>query len=197
MRLDKLKVVQFQERMLEWYKENGRQFPWRTTADPYKILIAEFLLQKTHVRKVEDIYLKVIKDYPDIVSLSKANKKELEHIIKPLGFINRAERLINASRQIVSDFQGNIPNDYEYLLSIKGIGNYIASSILIFAFGERRVVLDTNVIKILSSEFQITSENKRPHTDKKLWEVAQELVPENNIKEFNWALLDYGATLNK
>jgi len=197
MKAEANNIKDFQNKMLTWFEKNGRDFPWRKTTDPYKIMIAEFLLQKTHVRKVEEIYQEIINHYPDIRSLSNANQKNLERIIKPLGFLNRAERLINASKKIVKDFDGNIPNDFDYLLSIKGIGNYIASAILIFAFEERRVIVDTNVIKILTSEFQIKSEKKRPHTDRTLWHAAQELAPEKNIKEFNWALLDFGASLNK
>lgn len=197
MKAEANKIKDFQNKMLTWFEKNGRDFPWRNTTDPYKIMIAEFLLQKTHVRKVEEVYLEVIDNYPDLVTLSQADQKDLEDIIRPLGFINRAERLISAAKKIINEYDGNIPDVLEELLSINGIGNYIATAILIFAYDKKKVVIDTNVIRILDNELDIKSDKKRPRTDKDLWETAQQLAPEKRIKEFNWALLDYGAGLGK
>lgn len=197
MELDKNAINAFQDKLLRWYETNGRNFLWRNTSDPYKILIAEFLLQKTNVRMVEDVYKKIINQYPDIYSLSQANLNDLEKMIEPLGFLNRAERLIKAAKKIEVQYNGKIPNDKEKLKAIKGIGDYIATSILVFAFGKKGVVVDTNVIRILDIELGITSEKSRPRTDRDLWAVAQTLAPEKDIKKFNWALLDYGAYLDK
>jgi len=195
MKLEDNRIKEFQEKMLSWYKKNGRKYPWRNTSDPYKIMIAEFLLQKTHVRKVEEVYLKIIKEYPTIERLAMGEQVELEDIIRPLGFLNRAERLISAAKIIVEEHDSNVPDDFDKLLKIKGIGRYIASAILIFAYDNKKVVVDTNVIRILENEFDIKSERKRPRTDIDLWNTAQHLAPDKFIKEFNWALLDYGAVI--
>lgn len=196
MKLKDEEIKEFQKKMLTWYKENGRNFPWRDTSDPYKIMVAEFLLQKTHVRKVEEVYLKIIHKYPSINLLAKANQFDLEEIIRPLGFLNRAERLINAAKIVETEYGGIVPDDFNKLLEIKGIGHYIATAILIFAYGDKKVVIDTNVIRILDSELEIKSNKKRPRTDKALWNTAQNLAPDKYIKEFNWALIDYGAIID-
>jgi A/G-specific adenine glycosylase len=195
MRLSGKEIQRFQEKMLSWYQSNGRDFPWRRTDDPYKILVSEILLQKTHVRNVEKVYWQIVKAYPNIYALKDAQPEELVELIRPLGFLNRAERLLSLSKTIVDSYNGKIPAEYKTLLSFKGIGEYIATAIMVFAFNEKRVVVDTNVIKILEHEFGYHSDKSRPRTDKNLWDFAQTLAPDFNIKEFNWALLDYAVIL--
>ena len=197
MKLSIEQKEKFQQKIICWYKSYGRDFPWRNTSDPYKILIAEFLLQKTNVRKVQSVYQEIITRYPTVYHLSSASNAEIVNIIHQLGFLNRAERLVNLSKIIVKEYSGNIPGNYDILLSFCGIGSYIATAILVFAYEERRVVVDTNVIKVLQKELGYVSSNKRPRTDKKLWDFAQSLAPQRKIKEFNWGLLDYGATIKK
>lgn len=196
MKLSREKKIKFQHKIICWYESFGRDFLWRNTSDPYMILIAEILLQKTNVRKVEPIYLDILTKYPSVNCMAKAHIEELANIIRPLGLLNRAERLINLSKIIVQDYSGVIPSDYQTLLSFCGIGPYISTALLVFAYEKQRVVVDTNVIKVLHKELKFISSSPRPRTDKSLWEFAQSLAPENNIKEFNWGLLDYGATLN-
>lgn len=183
--------------MLSWYDKHGRSFPWRETTNPYKILIAEFLLQKTHVRKVEEVYLEILSKYPDLSYMADAGVNDLAKIIQPLGFINRAERLIALAKKVQVEHGGKIPQDLDTLLSFKGVGLYIATAILVFAFGEKRVVVDTNVLKMLRDEFGIESQLSRPRTDKRVWQLAQELVPKKRVKEFNWALLDYPSQVGR
>jgi A/G-specific adenine glycosylase len=195
MEISKVRILEFQNLMLDWYSNNGRDFPWRNTKDPYKILVSEFLLQKTHVRKVEDVYTEFLIQFPTIPDLAKSNINEVKDVIKPIGLLYRADRLIQLAKTIVYKYEGKIPQDYKALIGINGIGNYIANAILIFAFNEKRVIVDTNVIKVLESEFGYKSQKRRPRTDKMLWEFAQSLAPSHHIREFNWALLDFGATI--
>ncbi len=189
------KIEGFQEFLLDWYSKNGRVFPWRETSDPYLILVSEILLQKTHVRVVQHVYPQFVNQYPDLTSLSNADVTEVEEILRPLGFLNRAERLVGIAKKVFEDYNGSIPNDYKNLLDLKGIGPYIATAVMVFAFNDQRVVVDTNVLKVLKKHFNIKSDKPRPRNDKEIWDVAQTLAPAEKIKEFNWALLDYGATL--
>ncbi|MBN1639105.1 MAG: hypothetical protein JW866_09065 [Ignavibacteriales bacterium] len=179
--------------MLEWYKTYGRSFPWRETNNPYHILIAEILLQKTNVRKVVDVYEHMIRQFPDIHSLANGDYEEVRKIFLKIGFHYRAHRLIEIAKVIKNDFNGKIPENYEDLIKMKGIGQYIANAILVFAYGQKRVVVDTNVVKVLDKELGYKSDSKRPRNDRNLIEFAKSLAPEHDIKEFNWALLDYGA----
>lgn len=195
MNLSTKQVEEFQVKILSWYKNNGRDFPWRNTSDPYKILVSEFLLQKTHVRKVEEVYSRLITQYPSINDLAIAQVDNVKLIIKPLGFVNRAERLINISKQLKKENNSQIPQNYDALIHFNGVGKYIATAVLIFAFEEKRVIVDTNVIKLFFLEFGYKSDNKRPRMDNILWDFAQSLCPNEQVKEFNWGLLDYGATI--
>jgi len=197
MYLTSIEIEKFQQKMLTWYKGNGRSFPWRQTSDPYEILISEFLLQKTHVRKVVEIYPLVLSKFPSVKILADGQVEDLKQIIQPLGFLNRAERLINLAGELVNNYSCEIPQSLDALLAFKGVGRYIATAVLIFAFGECRVVVDTNVIRVFANELGIISNATRPRTDMKLWDFAQTLAPKTSIKEFNWALLDYGAIVSK
>ena len=195
MKLSRDQKIQFQQKIINWYKSYGRDFPWRKTSDPYKILIAEFLLQKTHVRKVEDVYTCLLSKYPSIEHLAISDVVEVLDIIKSLGFYNRAERLTKIAKEISGTYSGHIPNEYETLLGFRGIGKYIATAVMVFAFEDKRVIVDTNVIKVFKYELGYSSEKKRPRTDDNLWVFTQTLAPEKEIREFNWGLLDYGAQL--
>jgi A/G-specific adenine glycosylase len=190
-----IQVSKFQEFLLDWYKEHGRDFPWRQSTDPYLILVSEFLLQKTNVRTVVDVYEEFISTYPTIGDLAEAQKQNVEEIIRPLGLLYRAKRMINTAIYICENHEGEIPQDFDTLINMPGIGNYIATAILVFAFGECRVIVDTNVVKVLKEEFDFFSQKRRPRTDKKLWQFAQSLAPCEKIREFNYAIIDYGATL--
>jgi len=196
MKLSDKEIFDFQEKMLQWYRENYRSFPWRETTEPYAILVSEFLLQKTHVRKVVEIYPNVIEKYPTLQYMAEAEVNDLEKIIQPLGFHNRAERMIKMAKIFVKENEGIIPDNFDSLVAIKGIGWYIATALLVFAFEQKRVIVDTNVIKVIKLEFGYISDNARPRTDKALWKFCQDLAPDKYIREFNWALLDYGAELN-
>jgi A/G-specific adenine glycosylase len=190
-------IKEFQLFLLDWFSSNGRDFPWRHTTDPYKILVSEILLQKTHVRVVVDIYQEFIQHYKDTKTLSRASISDVENIIRPLGFLNRAERLVGIAKKIEADFSGSVPDIYETLLEFKGVGSYIATAVMIFAFDDERVVVDTNVLRVFEKHFGIVSTKKRPRNDQDIWNFAQTLAPKRKIKQFNWALLDYGADLPK
>jgi A/G-specific adenine glycosylase len=195
MKLSQTELKDFQETIFNYYRNYGRDFPWRNTTDPYKILVSEFLLQKTHVRKVEEIFVEFIKRYPSTTQLANAEINEVKEIIQPLGFLNRASRMIQTAKKINIEFDKRVPEELEALMAFHGIGRYIAAAVMVFAFEKIFVVVDTNVIKVLEHALGYSSNKKRPRTDKALWDYAQTLAPENDIKAFNWGLLDYGANL--
>lgn len=187
----------FQIFILNWFARNGRCLPWRNTNAPFKILVAEFLLQKTDVEKVKSVYKKFIYRWPSPQSLSKARISSISKIIQPLGLKYKASRLKSAAKVIVEKFGGKIPEVDDKLLELPGVGQYIASAVECFAFNKPKAVLDTNVIRIFNRVFGIKSEKSRPRDDPRLWSFAQTLVPANNAKEYNWGLIDYGALVCK
>lgn len=184
----------FQESILKWGKQNLRTFPWRDSRNPYHFLIVEILLQKTKAEQVVEFYNKFIAKYPHIQSLAKSNIEELKELIKPLGLFYRADRLKETANLIINDFEGIIPNNEKDLISLKGIGKYVAKAILCFGFNEPISILDVNIGRIFIRFFGL-DESKRIRDSKELWKRADMLLPKNNYRNYNLYLLDFGSLI--
>jgi len=158
--------------------------------------MAELLLRKTTAKQVQQIYLKVINQYPSPYVLSKASHSVLREIIRPLGMENtRTELLIKLGKELVEKYGGALPNDFKKLTTLPGVGQYAASAVLSFSFGCDVAVVDTNVIRILQRFFNIKSAKARAREDPSIRTFANELVPTNKSKVFNYAVLDFGAEI--
>lgn len=187
----------FWESLLAWYSKNGRNyFPWRNTNDPYRILIAEFLLQQTHVRKVQEVYEQLLLKYPDISELASAKIESMEEIIAPIGLKYRAERLIKTAGIICSLYDCKVPNDYNELRKLPGIGDYIANAILCYAFDQPVVPIDTNVIRLFSRYFGYSSKNPRPRMNKELAsQIRTHFAGMESTRAANLAVLDLAGLI--
>ncbi len=183
--------------LLEWWKENKREFLWRKVKDPYKILCAEIMLQQTRAENVEDIYIKFVQKYPSIYSLNNADPENIKNLIKPLGLVYRYKVLKDNAKIIVEEFEGQIPNTQEKLLDLPGVGQYISNAVLCFAFEENVGVVDTNTIRILKRVFDIHSEKSSARLDDKIQCKINELVGKEDCRKINYALLDFGAKICK
>lgn len=190
-------VKKYHSGLLKWYRKNKRDFPWRHTKDPYKVLIAEIFLQKTDAPKVLPVYKKFLKLYPNIHRLSKAKAFELNEIIQRLGLSYRSSRLISIAKSIIQESNGYVPTERNELLKLPGIGNYIASAVCCFAFSNRVPILDTNVIRVLERVFGFKSEKERKRDDLSFWEFSASLLPKRKHREYNFALLDLSALVCK
>ena len=181
----------FQELVLEWWSKEGRHsLPWRNSTDPYQILVAEFLLQKTNAEKVIPVYSQVISRFPNIFALADTDVDELRQILKPLGLYYRATRIKTTAQTIVDKYNGQIPNTLEQLNQLTGIGDYMANAILCFAYGQPQPLVDTNSSRVLGRVWGVPVA-KRPRTDKALWVYASSLVPADSPREYSWALIDF------
>lgn len=187
----------FQKTILDWFHKNKRDFPWRTDRSPYKVLISEIFLQQTNADKVVEPYIRLTSKYSNVEQLANADKKFLDEIFKPLGLFYRADRLIDVSNQLVQNHSGNIPSDEEELLEIRGIGKYTANAVLCFGYNKKTPIIDTNVIRVFSRFFGVESEKNRPRTDRKIWEFAKNLLPNDNYQNFNYGILDFAALVCK
>lgn len=183
----------FQRAMVDWYEKNQRRYAWRGQADPYKILVAEIMLQQTNADKVEPVYTNFVKQYPNVTALAQARLKTLGNILKPLGLSYKAARLQNIARQLVAEHGGEVPSAEEALLTLPGVGRYIANAVLCFAYAKKVALVDVNMIRLYKRVFGFRSQKKRPREDHEVWEFAGDLVPERNFREYNLALLDFGA----
>jgi len=187
----------FVERTLDWYDKNKRDFPWRSVKDPYKIMVAEFLLQKTNSTKVLSAYKLLIEKYPNVYHLNESNIKDLIDIIRPLGLLKRANMLKKSSMIIVSKHNGTIPDKLEDLLSLPGIGNYSANAILCFGYDQNVPLLDVNIARIIRRIFNLPLKI-RIESDNNLFKISEEIINGNlpfNVKKYHYSLIDISAAL--
>lgn len=184
----------FRRVLLRWYDRHGRDLPWRTTDDPYHILVSEVMLQQTQVDRVLPKYHEWLGKYPSLEALASADEAEVSATWRPLGYNIRPRRLHSIAREAVASYGGRLPDDRETLLSFKGIGEYTAGAILSFAFRRRAAILDTNVARVLYRVFVGRGDPKGHAMTRHLWAVAAVLVPRVRAFDFNQALMDFGAT---
>jgi len=188
------KKDQFIKLLLDWWKDNKRDFPWRHTEDPYSILIAEMLLRKTTAKQVEKIYDQFLTIYPAPNSLADADKNELKKLLEPLGMEHkRAELFKTFGLYVKEKYGGKVPLEPEELLKLPGIGMYATNAVLSFACSKDVPLLDTNFIRVVYRVFGIKSKKLRARDDEKMWEFAKTLIPKGNSKSFNLAVLDFAA----
>ena len=185
----------FRRRLLEWYRRNGRDLPWRNTTNPYHILVSEVMLQQTQVDRVLPKYAEWLSKYPSLHALADARVGDVAETWRPLGYNVRPRRLHEIARESVARYGGELPADEETLRSFKGIGEYTAGAVLSFAFGQRKAILDTNVARVLFRVFIGRGDPKGHAMKRHLWEVSRTVLPMRHVFDFNQALMDFGATL--
>jgi A/G-specific adenine glycosylase len=185
----------FRRRLLEWYRRNGRDLPWRRTSDPYHILVSEIMLQQTQVDRVLPKYHEWLEKYPSFEALASAAEADVTETWRPLGYNIRPRRLHAIARESVERYGGVLPGDEATLLSFKGIGAYTAGAVMSFAFGQRAAILDTNVARVLFRVFIGRGVPKAHAMRRHLWEVSRTVLPMRHVFDFNQALMDFGATL--
>jgi A/G-specific adenine glycosylase len=190
-RLDASLKRRFQQRLLKWYKEHGRDLPWRKTSDPYHILVSEVMLQQTQVDRVIPKYHEFLNRYPSLEDLAEAPVGDVKKTWYPLGYNIRPERLHSIACETVARYGGKLPSGPEELLSFKGIGRYTAGAIRSFAFNEDAPILDTNVMRVLHRVFVAKGDPKAQKT--RLWELSEALIPRGKGYDFNQAMMDFGA----
>ena len=181
----------FQSRVLKFYKDHGRDLPWRKTTDPYSILISEIMLQQPQVDRVKDYYQDWLKRWPTVEKLAKADRATVLKYWVGLGYNNRAINLHKAAQKIVNDYDGNVILALQDHKNVPGIGPYTAAAVQIFAQNKDIAAVDTNIRRILIHEFGLPEKN----SDRELWELAGKCLPKDKSRDWHNALMDYGATL--
>ncbi len=193
MHIPKKTARTFQINLLRWYKRNKREFPWRFCKDPYQVLVSEILLQKTDAPKVIPVYENFVRRYSKVGKLQLACLSDVKKILKSLGLLYRAKRLISIGKYLSIYHQGQVPSKKDQLLKMKGVGEYVGSAVLCFAFNKRVPIVDSNIVRLFQRIFGYESSKKRPRDDPSLWQLAELLLPDRNVKDYNYALLDFSA----
>ncbi len=194
MSLDRTKIQWFRRKMREWSRENFRDFPWRRTKDPYAILAAEFILQKTDAPTAAPFYERFMERYPNLPELAAGSVEEISALLQPLGLHFRASRLHETATILLEQYNGKIPTTESKLLQLPGVGKYTARSLLANSYNKSCAVLDTNVARILERVFGIEGGRVKSR-DPLLWRAAERVAPKTKVGTWNLTLIDFGAAV--
>jgi A/G-specific adenine glycosylase len=181
----------FRKFLLSWWNQHKITYPWRSYTDPWQVLLAETLLRKTNAEKVERFIPEVTAAFPSPQALLSISRQDLEGLLVPFGMQKRkTQELRHLAARVIETHGGRVPANAQDLKALPGVGDYIANAVLCFSFGQRRAVVDTNVIRVLLRVFGLSSVRSRPRTDPEIWQFAERLLPRRRYKDYNWALLD-------
>lgn len=178
-----------------WYESNQRPLPWRESRDPYKIWVSEIILQQTQVAQGLGYYHRFLEAFPDIGTLASAPETEVMKQWQGLGYYSRARNMHHTAKTLVEKWDGQFPQTYRELLSLKGIGPYTAAAIASIAFGLPQAVVDGNVFRVLSRLFAIDTPIDTPQGKKQFEQLADELLDKDNPSTHNQALMEMGAII--
>jgi len=179
-----------------WQQQHGRHdLPWQNMRDPYAIWVSEIMLQQTQVSSVIPYYRRFMARFPDITSLAQADEDEVLRHWSGLGYYSRARNLHAAAQVVTLEHGGQFPQDVEAMRSLPGIGRSTAAAIAVFAFHQRQAILDGNVKRVFSRVFGIDGWPGQPAVEKRLWALAESLLPESGIEIYTQGLMDLGATV--
>lgn len=188
-------VTQVHISLLTWYASKQRNLPWRSTSDPYAILVSEIMLQQTQVERVLPKYAQFLSLFPTLADLAAAPTADVISAWVPLGYNRRAVSLQAIARQVIAEYDGRIPDTIDELLKLKGIGRYTAGAIACFAYRKQVATVDTNIRRVLHRIF-LGLEHPTPKlNDAQMLALAEEVLPENEAYNWNQALMDLGATI--
>ncbi|HEY7127073.1 MAG TPA: A/G-specific adenine glycosylase [Ktedonobacterales bacterium] len=193
--LEENQIKQVHGLLLGWYARQGRDLPWRTTSDPYSILVSEIMLQQTQVDRVLPKYREFLERFPTLAQLAEAATAEVIRAWAPLGYNMRAVRLQAIARQVLAEYDGKIPADEAELLKLKGVGRYTAGALACFAYRRQVPTVDTNIRRVLQRMFVGIEREAAPLSEQHSWELARQVLPPDRAYEWNQALMDLGATI--
>lgn len=179
--------------LLAWYDNGRRILPWREDPTPYHVWISEIMLQQTRVEAVKPYYDRFLQALPDIESLAAADDEKLLKLWEGLGYYNRARNLKKAAQILVSEYGGQMPDEYEKILSLPGIGSYTAGAIASIAFGKPHPAVDGNVLRILSRLRADDRDILQANVKKSVEEELLDVMPADRPGDFNQALMELGA----
>ena len=192
--LDSSTIRSFREKVTDHYRTEGRDLPWRTTTDPYHVLVSEVMLQQTQVERVINKYRAFLEACPDLSSLAAAPLPVLLRLWQGMGYNRRALALRALACRVVKEYDGSLPADRDTLMTLPGIGPYTSGAIMAFAFNKPVVFMDTNIRRVFIHEFFQTSESIH---DNELLPLVQQTLDVRHPREWYNALMDYGATLKQ
>lgn len=191
-----LNFQQVGTKLLAWYKINARDLPFRQTKDPYKIWICEIVFQQTRITQGLNHYNNFIRKFPDVKVLAEAEEDEVLLYWKGLGYYSRAINIHKAAQQIMNDYDGSFPHQYEDILKLKGVGKYTAAAVSSICFDGKMPAVDGNFYRVLSRIFADDFDISNSKAFTYFSELAHLVLPEN-VGDFNQAMMDLGSEICK
>lgn len=185
----------FPSQLLAWHHPDDRPLPWKNIKDPYLIWLSEIILQQTRAVQAIPYFNNFSKSYPTVAHLAKAPIDDVLAMWQGLGYYSRARNLHHSAQQIMDEFGGVFPDNYEDIISLKGVGKYTAAAIASFAFGLPYPVVDGNVIRIISRYFDIELPVDKADGLNHINRLVQEVFDKKKPAKFNQAIMDFGATV--
>jgi A/G-specific adenine glycosylase len=187
-----LALQAFRADLRAWGAEHSRDFPWRSTTNPFHILIAEMMLRRTQARQVVSVYTTFIERYPDAQSLAAAPSGDVAKALYSLGLAWRVPAFQHLAQTLVEQHQGEVPADYKHLLALPGVGDYVASAVCCFAFNQSVIISDTNTVRVVGRLFGVAT-HAESRRRKPIRTMLAALLDEADPRAYNYALLDLAA----
>ena len=186
--------------LLQWFKTNGRVLPWRVDPTPYRVWVSEIMLQQTTTQTVERYFDRFLARFPDLKSIADADEEELLKYWEGLGYYRRAKSMRHAAIQILQARLSDLPDDYDALIKLPGVGRYVAGAVLSFGFDRRAPILEANTIRLQARLLALREPIDSAAAQNDLWKFALEWLPElspgpGTYRALNSALMDLGRTV--
>jgi A/G-specific adenine glycosylase len=185
--------LSWQQHLLDWYHQNGRAYPWRSSKDPYRVWLSEIILQQTRVQQGLPYYHRFLERFPTVEDLAAATEEEVLKCWQGLGYYSRARNLHHTAQKIVTDYGGRFPTNFESLRTLKGVGDYTASAIASICFNLPHAVVDGNVFRVLTRYYGIETPINTSQGFRQIKALASKLLRGHDPGQFNQALMDFGA----
>ena len=185
--------MSFTKNLTHWYSERKRSLPWRETQNPYYIWLSEIILQQTQIKQGLPYYEAFVSKFPTVFDLANASEEQVLKSWQGLGYYSRARNLHYSAKLIANELHGEFPKTYKDLLQLKGVGDYTASAIASICYDESTAVVDGNVYRVLSRYYGIETPINSTMGIKIFKELAQSLIPDANIGDYNQAIMEFGA----
>jgi A/G-specific adenine glycosylase len=187
-------ILEFQQMVLSYYNNYGREMAWRDTTDPYLILVSEIMLQQTQVERVKIKFSEFIEAFPDFASLAAAPLDNVLFVWQGMGYNRRAIAIQKCAIRVMNEYNGILPADVDLLATFQGIGRATASSIAAFAFNLPVVFIETNIRRVFIHFFFSGTETV---SDADLLPIVEKSLYKENPRVWYWALMDLGSALKK
>ena len=194
-RLTRRALETFQTRMLAWFRANQRDLPWRRSRDPYRIWVAEVMLQQTRITTVMPYYQRFLRQFSTVNSLAHAPESGVLKLWSGLGYYSRARNLHRAAKLIVTQHSGKFPRELSAALELPGIGTYTAAAVLSIAYDIPLAVLDGNVARVLARIKALRGDPRAPKNWRALASAAQNLLATQTPGDWNQSLMELGEVI--